>query len=36
VIDNSNSVIDITEAGASYDVFLERRFPTVANLPLPQ
>jgi len=34
VIDNSNSVVDVTGAGARQDVFLERRFPTVPNLPV--
>ena len=36
VIDDSNSVVDVTGAGAGHDVFLQRRFPTVPNLPLPQ
>jgi hypothetical protein len=36
VIDDSNSVVYITGTGVGYNVFLERRFPTVANLPLPQ
>ena len=36
IIDISHSVIDITGAGAGYDVFLERRSPTGANLPVRQ
>src|SRR4029453_758697 len=34
VIDNSNSVVDVTGAGVGYDVFLERLFPPAPTLPL--